>query len=192
MRYPIVKSLLVFTALIALLAMSTVVNAENDIPEGIIDAELVEKTAVVRAINKADRTVVLQGPEGKIIEVDVDERVRNFDQIDIGDRVTAKYYEAVILFISSGKGKPDADLRSFISIAPKGDKPGIKIVDTVTISATVEDIEYDKRIITLRGPQGQSLDLKVNESAKEYGQVKVGDEVVVIMTEAVAISVESP
>ncbi|MEE8044292.1 MAG: hypothetical protein V3T32_04075, partial [Thermodesulfobacteriota bacterium] len=64
MRYPIVKSLLVFTALIALLAMSTVVNAENDIPEGIIDAELVEKTAVVRAINKADRTVVLQGPEG--------------------------------------------------------------------------------------------------------------------------------
>ncbi len=53
-----------------------------------------------------------------------------------------------------------------------------------------EEIEYDKRIITLRGPEGQSLDLKFNESVKEYGQVKVGDEVVTIITEAVAISVE--
>ncbi len=192
MRRPFFNSLVVIPALVVLFAMSSPVRAENDRPEGILDANLVEKTAVVRAINKADRTVVLQAPDGEIIEVDVDERVRNFDQIDIGDRVTAKYYEAVILFISSGKGKPDADLQSIVSIAPKGDKPGIKIVDTVTISATVEDIEYDKRIITLRGPQGQSLELKVNESAKEYGQIKVGDEVVVIMTEAVAISVESP
>lgn len=53
-----------------------------------------------------------------------------------------------------------------------------------------EEIEYDKRIITLRGPEGQSLDLKFNESAKEYEQVKVGDEVFTIITEAVAISVE--
>ena len=192
MRRPFINLFLLFPALLVLFATSSSLRAESDIAEGIIDSELVEKTAVVRAINKADRTVVLQVPDGEIVEVDVDERVRNFDQIDIGDRVTAKYYEAVVLYISSGKGKPDADRHSIASVAPKGDKPGIKILDTVTILATVEDIEYDKRIITLRGPQGQSLDLGVNESAKEYGQVKVGDEVIVIMTEAVAISVEKP
>ncbi len=66
------------------------------------------------------------------------------------------------------------------------------MVDTVTIAAKVEDIDHDKRLLTLTGPEGQSLNLKVTESAKEYGLIKVGDEVIVIMTDAVAISVEKP
>jgi len=192
MRHPIVKSLLVFPALIVLFAMSFPVRAESDRVEGILDAELVEKTAVVRAINKADRTVVLQVPDGEIVQVDVDERVRNFDQIEIGDKVTANYYDAMVLYISSGKDKPGVDQKSFVNIAAKGDKPGVNMVDTITITAKVEDIEYDDRVITIMGPEGKSMKLRVNESAKEYGQVKVGDEVVVIMTEAVAISVEKP
>lgn len=192
MRYPIVKSLLVLPALIVLFAMSLPVRAESDRVEGILDAELVEKTAVVRAINKADRTVVLQTPDGEIIQVDVDERVKNFDQIEIGDKVTANYYDAVVLYISSGKDKPGVDQKSFVNIAGKGDKPGVNMVETITVTAKVEDIDYDERVITIMGPEGNSMKLRVNESAKEYGQVKVGDEVVVIMTEAVAVSVEKP
>jgi hypothetical protein len=192
MRYPIVKTLLVFPALFVLFAMSSSVRAESDKVEGILDAELVEKTAVVRAINKADRTVVLQTPDGEIKQVDVDERVKNFDQIELGDKVTADYYDAVVLYISSGKDKPGVDQKSFVNIAGKGDKPGVNMVETITVTAKVEDIDYDERVITIMGPEGNSMKLRVNESAKEYGQVKVGDEVVVIMTEAVAVSVEKP
>jgi len=192
MRNSIVKSLLVFPALFVLFAMSSSVRAESDKVEGILDAELVEKTAVVRAINKADRTVVLQTPDGEIKKVDVDERVKNFDQIEIGDKVTANYYDAVVLYISSGKDKPGVDQKSFVNIAGKGDKPGVNMVETITVTAKVEDIDYDERVITIMGPEGNSMKLRVNESAKEYGQVKVGDEVVVIMTEAVAVSVEKP
>ncbi len=181
-----------FTTLFVLIALSTTVIAENERAEGILDAELVEKTAIVRSINKADRTVVLEAPDGQIVAVDVDERVRNFDQIEIGDRVIAKYYESVVLFISKSEGKPDPSIKSVMKIAPKGDKPGVKMVDTVTIAAKVEDIDHDKRLLTLTGPEGQSLNLKVTESAKEYGLIKVGDEVIVIMTDAVAISVEKP
>jgi hypothetical protein len=190
MRYPIVKSLLVLPALIVLFAMSLPVRAESDRVEGILDAELVEKTAVVRAINKADRTVVLQTPDGEIIQVDVDERVKNFDQIEIGDKITANYYDAVVLYISSDKDKPGVDQKSFVNIAGKGDKPGVNMVDTITITAKVEDIDYDNRVITITGPEGNTMKLRVNEGAKEYGQVKTGDEVIVIMTEAVAISVD--
>jgi len=192
MRYPIVKTLLVFPAFFVLFAMSSSVRAESDKVEGILDAELVEKTAVVRAINKTDRTVVLQTPDGEIKQVDVDERVKNFDQIEIGDKVTANYYDAVVLYISSGKDKPGVDQKSFVNIAGKGDKPGVNMVETITVTAKVEDIDYDERVITIMGPEGNSMKLRVNESAKEYGQVKVGDEVVVIMTEAVAVSVEKP
>ena len=116
--------------------------------------------------------------------------MKNFDQIEIGDKITANYYDAVVLYISSDKDKPGVDQKSFVNIAGKGDKPGVNMVDTITITAKVEDIDYDNRVITITGPEGNTMKLRVNEGAKEYGQVKTGDEVIVIMTEAVAISVD--
>jgi nucleoid-associated protein YgaU len=44
-------------------------------------------------IDKADRTVALLGPEGDVVEVEVSSEARNFDQIEIGDKVKVEYYE---------------------------------------------------------------------------------------------------
>jgi hypothetical protein len=46
--------------------------------------------------------------------------------------------------------------------------------------------------VTLRGPQGNAVMLKVDEQVKKFDQVKKGDEVVVRHTEAVAIAVQKP
>jgi hypothetical protein len=54
----------------------------------------------------------------------------------------------------------------------------------------VEDIDYKKRTVTLRGPQQKTATLKVDKSVKRLNEVKKGDEIVVRHTEAVAIDVK--
>jgi hypothetical protein len=56
------------------------------------------------------------------------------------------------------------------------------------MTAKVEAIDYDKRTVTLMGPQGNRRMVKVDESVKRLNEVKPGDEVVVRYTEAVAIA----
>jgi len=72
------------------------------------------------------------------------------------------------------------------------DKPGVVVADLLVTAATVEAIDLQKRTVTLRGPQGNAVTLKVDEQVKKFDQVKAGDEVVVRHTEAVAIAVQKP
>jgi hypothetical protein len=76
--------------------------------------------------------------------------------------------------------------------APGGQLPGVMVVDTVKITATVEAVDYAKRTVTLKGPEGNTVTLKVDKSAKDFKNVKKGDQVVARFTEAVAISVQKP
>jgi hypothetical protein len=75
-------------------------------------------------------------------------------------------------------------------VAPRGAKPGVADVGTRGVTAKVEAIDPQQRTVTLRGPQGNSVTLKVGEQVKQFDQVQVGDEVVVRHTEAVVIAVQ--
>jgi hypothetical protein len=66
------------------------------------------------------------------------------------------------------------------------------MAETISLSALVEDIDYSARLVTLKGPEGNSLTLKVGEQAKKFNEVKKGDRVAVTYTEALGISVTSP
>jgi len=76
--------------------------------------------------------------------------------------------------------------------AAKGAKPsGIK-EKTVKMTATVQAIDLDKRVVTLKGQKGNVFDLKVGEEAKNLPQVKVGDLVTVQFYESLAFEVTKP
>jgi plasmid maintenance system killer protein len=59
----------------------------------------------------------------------------------------------------------------------------------VTVTATVEAIDAKKNRVTLKGPEGKTQEIKVKDP-KNLVNVKVGDQVVLTYTEALAISVE--
>jgi len=79
-----------------------------------------------------------------------------------------------------------------ISVAPRGNKPAAVAVNTVEISAKVEKVDYEKRLLTLKGPEGNTRTLKVDPRVKRLKEVKVGDDIVLRHTEAVAIEVIAP
>lgn len=69
------------------------------------------------------------------------------------------------------------------------EKPGIQEAVATRIEATVEAIDQEKRKVTLKGPDGNSVQIDVDEQVKNLPQVEVGDRVVVEYIEAVSIQV---
>ena len=69
--------------------------------------ETVVKTAHVLAIDKAGRILTLLAPKKNVVDLEVGEEVRNFDQVKVGDQLRIEYYESAALYL----GSPDPDQR---------------------------------------------------------------------------------
>ena len=162
--------------------------APGDKP-GVVIADIVVITATVEAVDKDKRTVTLKGPKGRTVMLKVGPDAKNFDQIKVGDKVKGKFLDAVALFVRKSGAPPDAAEMQAVSVAPRGQKPMAMAVDTVEITAKVEKIDYKKRLVTLKGPDGQMKTIKVDTRVKKLGEVKVGDEIVLRHTEAIALEV---
>ncbi len=68
----------------------------------------------------------------------------------------------------------------------------IKETESVTVKATIEAIDKNTRIVTLKGPRGNSVAVHADESVKRFSDLKVGDEVTATYSESVAVSVRKP
>jgi Cu/Ag efflux protein CusF len=71
-------------------------------------------------------------------------------------------------------------------------KPAVERSSVVTITATVEALDLASRMVTLKGPKGNTVTFKADDRVKNLRQVKVGDEVVAEYYESVAIQVMKP
>jgi hypothetical protein len=146
-------------------------------------------TATVQEIVAATRTVLLRGRNGKIVEVVVGE-ARNFDQLKVGDVVTVVYREALTLSLKKeSNGIPSVEEHPSMERAPAGGKPGGTLGREVTIVTDVVAVSAKHRIVTLKGPKGNLVDLKV-EDPEQFANIRKGDQVKAVYTEALAISVD--
>jgi Cu/Ag efflux protein CusF len=147
-------------------------------------------TATVQDIDPATRTVLLKSPNGKVVEVQVGDEARNFDQLKVGDVVTAVYRESLTLNLKKeGDGITSVEEHPSMERAPAGGKPGGTLGREVKIVANVVAVNQKSRTVTLKGPKGNTLDLKVEDPA-QFANIKKGDQVEAVYTEALAISVE--
>jgi hypothetical protein len=76
-----------------------------------------------------------------------------------------------------------------VAVAPPGAKPSAVRTDVVEVLATLEDIDYANRKLTLRGPGGETRRIDIGENVQIPDKLKKGDTVLVRHTEAVAVSV---
>lgn len=147
-------------------------------------------TATVQDIDPATRTVLLKSPNGTIAEVEVSDEARNFDQLKVGDVVTAVYRESLTLSLKKeGNGITSVEETPSMERAPAGAKPGGTVGREVKIVANVVAVHPKNRIVSLKGPKGNTVDLKVEDPAL-LANIKKGDQVEAVYTEALAISVE--
>jgi ABC-type Fe3+-hydroxamate transport system substrate-binding protein len=148
-------------------------------------------TATVTAVDPVHRTISMQRPDGRIIDVQAGAEVKNFDKIKVGDKVTAEYTEALSLELKKGKVGPARRIESRTDVShPQGpDKPNAAEGATVTVLADVVAVNQAGRSVTLRGPEGHMVDLRV-PNPEQLKRIKQGDQVLAVYTEALAVKVE--
>jgi len=152
-------------------------------------ARVVTTTATVVAIDLDKRIVTLKGPKGNEMEVAVGDRVKNLPQVQVGDQVIVKYYEALALrVVPPGEAPPAASASSALATAEPGQKPAAVGGHEVSVTVTIEAINLKAGTATFKGPEGHSTTVKAADP-KNLKLIKVGDQVEITYTEALAISV---
>jgi len=121
-----------------------------------------------------------------------DESMRNLPQVRKGDQVTATYYESIALRLREAEGEqPRIAVSEQVERAPLGEKPAGMVVRNATLTAKVAAIDRARETVTLEGPQGGKITLKVQDPAN-LERAHVGHLVEATYREAVSISVQTP
>jgi len=175
----------------ASLAMAQQASAPEGGKPGAIVVDVVEWSGKVTALDLTKRTVTLEGPSGRVAMVNA-KNARNLDQVKVGDTVKIRYAEELAIFVRKTDAAPHAMEAKAVELAPKGEKPGGVVTDTIEITANVEAIDYQTRAIALKGPLGNTRIFKVSDAVERFNEIKAGDKVVVRVTEAIALAVVTP
>lgn len=185
------RKILLFLPTVAIV-MGLAVFAQSEDKPGAAMVNVQSITATVEAIDYTNRTVTLKGAGGNLVVLKVGEEAKNFNQVKKGDMVTFDYYESIAVDVQKSTGEPKAMETQSIIRAKPGERPGGKIEKTTILTAKVEKIDYQTRMVTFKLPAGDTMIIKAGDQVKRLKEVKAGDEVLVTYIEAVAISVKKP
>jgi hypothetical protein len=164
---------------------------DADSMRGAIVLDAVTATVTVKSVNRDIRTVVLQRADGSLVTYKCGPEVRNFDQIKPGDLVTVTAAEEVAVSVTPGMLAPTAGQATVVVRSPLGDKPGGRIINTVGFIARVVALDPASHHVTLLLATGERRTIKLGPNVS-LANVKLGDDVGVQLTEAVAIYVTAP
>jgi hypothetical protein len=161
-------------------------------PAPVTVEEVVERTATVEAIDLENRLITLKADDGEVATIQVSEEVRNLPQVKVGDRVVARYYEAIGAQVST-PATPDAPTIDLAAErAAEGEQPAGAVGRRLTVPVTIASVKDDGKVVSFYGQDGL---MRVIEVQRPEGQafargLKEGDKVELTYTEALAISVE--
>ena len=176
-------------ALLVLAACSSTNDSDADSSRARVILDSTTSTATIQSIDAADRTVVLLHPDGSLSTYECGPDVRNFDQMKVGDHVTATVADSLAIGLMKGGGFPTGAGSSTAMVrSPLGDKPAVKVVDTVGFIAKVVSVDALNRRVTLQMADGTTQNVKVGPDINLVN-VSPGDDVGVRVTRAVAIAV---
>ncbi|HEY8507600.1 MAG TPA: hypothetical protein VIL32_04525 [Steroidobacteraceae bacterium] len=162
-------------------------------PEPVVVDSLVSSTATVEEIHTPSRMVLLRTEDGDRTAVKVGPNVRNFDEVQVGDRVTVSYYTGIAAEVKK-PGTPTRDDSQERKAAVR-DEPGMRpagaVADSVQATVKIESVDKANNRVKFRRQDGliRTLDVQTPEGRKFLQGLRPGDEVEVTYTEALAIDV---
>lgn len=162
-------------------------------PKPVTVSESVVATATVEAIDQATRMVRLRGTDGRAWVVQAGPEVRNFGQVKAGDLVKVRYTEAIAAeVVKPGAGTTSAGATTTLQRADAGQRPGAS--ETVSMKGVVKVAAIDtaNNTVDITVSDGTTRRLRVEDpKAQEFIRgLRIGDEVQLTFSEALAISVE--
>lgn len=185
------RSIVRFSALVQLaiiLAAGSLVATR--VEAGKTYEQLLTVTATVESVDVATREVTLKGPEGHLVTFTAGDKVERLNEVKKGDQVTVEYYIGIAGELrpptEAEKAEPYVVLKDEAR-APKSEAPAGAVLHSVRVVATVDALDLTAQTVTLKGPMGRYLTVRVDDPAK-LTKAKIGDTVVVVATEGLAVS----
>ncbi len=160
------------------------------VERAVVVAEKVNLKGKVVSVDAATRTVVVEGERGALVEIQAPKDSPNFEQIQVGDPVSATYVESIAIAIAPvPDAQPGISKMVDVATAPKGATPGVTIAERIELRAVVKAVDTENRKVTLDVPGGGERTLKVANGI-DVEKIKVGEQVSVALTRALAISID--
>jgi len=173
-------------AAILLAAVAAVANAQVS---KTLPGTMEVVTVTVEAIEKASREVTVKKPDGSYGVFSVSSDVKRFDTLKVGDKITAKYYENVVVRLKAPGEKPVDSQNS--AVTRSENRNAGTAASQRTITATITKIDMNAPSIAFSGPNGWNYSTRVKDK-DALSKVKVGDKVDITWTEAAIVSLEDP
>lgn len=156
------------------------------------DTVLVSIEARVESIDYSNREVTVKGPLGNSVTFTVDQRVKRLNEVKVGDEIHADYYVSFAAELrkpTAEEQKNPIQVLGAVGKAPPGTSPAAGGLRQIKVVTTVEGLDRPTRTITVKGPMGHLVTARVADPAN-LTKMRIGENIVVTYTEALAISLE--
>jgi len=146
----------------------------------------VKVTATIEAIDRSARLVTLKGEKGNLATVYAGPEMKRFDELKVGDKVTASYSESIAVHVRKpGEPAPPA---STAGVTPSKGAPGATASVQDTVSVTVQAIDKVNQSVTVKRQDGGVVSFRV-QNPKYLDMAKPGDTVDITYTRALLMEV---
>lgn len=154
---------------------------------------LLSYTGTITDIDYSNREMTLNGPEGRLETFFVDKKVQRFNEARVGDKVSIDYYLGVDAEVRPPTNEEKAEplkvlgttqLRTGPDAAPAA-YDGRQVRAVVTIEA----MDKAAQTVTVKGPRGKYFTTRVKDPSR-LDKVRIGQSIVMIFTEATAVSLK--
>ena len=146
--------------------------------------------ATVVGIDKKKREVTLKNKDGEQMTISVGDEVKRFDEISVGDRVTAEYWT----FLRAEFREPTTEEKENPLVvlteagrAPKDVAPAGAVGAVVKAVVKVIGIDKENKQAMIVGPRGRKLIVPVMDDAV-LNNLKIGEQVIMTYAEAMVVA----
>ena len=178
--------------LFALPAVAETAPAVEPEVEGGGRAVAMQIEAEVTAIDLKTREVSLRGPDGFVLTMTAPEKVVKLEDVAVGDKVSGTFFAALEGEIRSPTEEEQATPWLEVEgeeVSTDVDHPAIEMARVIRAVVTVEGISQENSVVAVKDSRGRVHFIGDVEPEK-MAKLKVGETVVMVFTQAVALSLE--
>jgi Cu/Ag efflux protein CusF len=153
-----------------------------------LGSEIRVETGVVENIDAATRAVTFKKPDGTMVTTVAGPDMKRFEELKVGDKVTARFYENMIVRLKR-PGESEVVSTTKNTTGAGQELPGGTRAKQKTLTVAITAVDQAASTISFNGPNNWKYTSKVQDTAA-LANVKVGDKVDIVWTEAMLVSVE--
>jgi hypothetical protein len=174
----------------SLLAQETA--APQNAPMGRTETMHATMSAEVTAIDLDKREVTLKGPQSNEVTLTVGDAVKRLDEVKVGDFVRVDYLVSVAAELrppTPEEAQHPLVIMAAAGRAPTDSAPAGGVARQFKVVTTIEALDRRDETVTVKGPMGHYLTARVADP-DNLTKVHIGDTIVIVYTEALALSLD--